>query len=73
MKSSAPGPKEDLDDVRAVMKNRRIRHLPVCDGERQPAGSDLDRRLERLRCLEPGSDDSLPERVHLRTSIKRKT
>ena len=25
------GPKEDLDEVRAVMKNRRIRHLPVCD------------------------------------------
>ena len=27
------GPKEDLDDVRATMKDRRIRHLPVCDGE----------------------------------------
>ena len=27
------GPREDLDEVRAVMKNRRIRHLPVCDGE----------------------------------------
>ena len=26
-------PKEDLDDVRTTMKNRRIRHLPVCDGE----------------------------------------
>ena len=25
------GPGEDLDEVRAVMKNRRIRHLPVCD------------------------------------------
>ena len=25
------GPKEDLDEVRTVMKNRRIRHLPVCD------------------------------------------
>lgn len=25
------GPREDLDEVRAVMKNRRIRHLPVCD------------------------------------------
>jgi CBS domain-containing protein len=27
------GPKEDLDEVRAVMKNRRIRHLPVCDDD----------------------------------------
>ena len=27
------GPKEDLDEVRAVMSNRRIRHLPVCDGQ----------------------------------------
>ena len=27
------GPREDLDEVRAVMKNRRIRHLPVCDGD----------------------------------------
>ena len=27
------GPKEDVDEVRAVMKNRRIRHIPVCDGE----------------------------------------
>jgi CBS domain-containing protein len=25
------GPKEDLDEVRTVLKNRRIRHLPVCD------------------------------------------
>ena len=25
------GPREDLDEVRAVFKNRRIRHLPVCD------------------------------------------
>src|SRR5687768_2739424 len=25
--------KEDLDDVRTTMKNRRIRHLPVCDGD----------------------------------------
>lgn len=25
------GPKEDLDEVRTVMKNRRFRHLPVCD------------------------------------------
>ena len=24
-------PTEDLDEVRTVMKNRRIRHLPVCD------------------------------------------
>lgn len=27
------GPTEDLDDVKTVMRNRRIRHLPVCDGE----------------------------------------
>lgn len=27
------GPKEDVDEVRTVMKNRRIRHLPVCDDE----------------------------------------
>ena len=26
-------PDADLDDVGAIMKNRRIRHLPVCDGE----------------------------------------
>lgn len=26
-------PKEDLDEVRTVMKNRRIRHLPVCDSD----------------------------------------
>jgi CBS domain-containing protein len=25
------GPREDLDEVRTVFKNRRIRHLPVCD------------------------------------------
>jgi CBS domain-containing protein len=25
------GPREDVDEVRAVMKNRRFRHLPVCD------------------------------------------
>ena len=25
------GPREDLDEVRTVMKNRRFRHLPVCD------------------------------------------
>ena len=27
------GPAEDLDEVRTVMKNRRIRHLPVCNAE----------------------------------------
>jgi CBS domain-containing protein len=27
------GPKDDLDDVRSIMKDRRIRHLPVCDSE----------------------------------------
>lgn len=27
------GPKEDVDEVRTVMMNRRIRHLPVCDDE----------------------------------------
>jgi CBS domain-containing protein len=26
-------PDADLDDVGAIMKNRRIRHLPVCDNE----------------------------------------
>ncbi len=26
-------PDADLDDVGAIMMNRRIRHLPVCDGE----------------------------------------
>jgi CBS domain-containing protein len=29
------GPNEEVDEVAAVMKNRRIRHLPVCgDGGR---------------------------------------
>ena len=27
------GPDADLDDVGAIMMNRRIRHLPVCDGD----------------------------------------
>lgn len=27
------GPGEDLDDVKTVMRNRRIRHLPVCDSQ----------------------------------------
>jgi CBS domain-containing protein len=27
------GPKEDVDEVRTVLMNRRIRHLPVCDDE----------------------------------------
>jgi CBS domain-containing protein len=26
-------PKEELDDLRTVMKNRRIRHVPVCDDD----------------------------------------
>ena len=26
-------PDADLDDVSALMKNRRIRHVPVCDGK----------------------------------------
>ncbi len=30
------GPTEDLDDVRTTLKNRRIRHLPVCEN-----GGDL--------------------------------
>jgi CBS-domain-containing membrane protein len=25
------GPDTDLDDVSSIMKNRKIRHLPVCD------------------------------------------
>jgi CBS domain-containing protein len=27
------GPKEDIDEIRTVMKNRRFRHLPVCEDE----------------------------------------
>jgi CBS domain-containing protein len=27
------GPDEDIDEVAAVMKERRVRHIPVCDGE----------------------------------------
>ncbi|HEV2294493.1 MAG TPA: CBS domain-containing protein [Tepidisphaeraceae bacterium] len=26
-------PETDLDDVSAIMKNRRVRHVPVCDDE----------------------------------------
>ncbi len=26
------GPHTDLDDVSAIMKTRRVRHVPVCDG-----------------------------------------
>lgn len=32
------GAGEDLDEVRAVMKNRRIRHLPVCEGDGRLVG-----------------------------------
>ena len=32
------GPKEDLDDVRTVMMNRRFRHLPVCDDDGKLVG-----------------------------------
>ena len=31
-------PGADLDDVAAIMKNRRVRHVPVCDGEGQLVG-----------------------------------
>ena len=31
-------PDTDLDEVRATMKNRRIRHLPVCDGDGRLSG-----------------------------------
>ena len=31
-------PNMDLDDVSAVMKNRRVRHVPVCDGDGQLLG-----------------------------------
>lgn len=27
------GPREDVDEVRTVLKNRRIRHLPVCNDD----------------------------------------
>jgi len=27
------GPHTDMDEISAIMKNRRIRHLPVCDDE----------------------------------------
>lgn len=27
------GPTTDLDEISAIMKTRRIRHLPVCDGD----------------------------------------
>lgn len=32
------GPDADLDEVGAVMRNRRIRHLPVCDDDGQMRG-----------------------------------
>jgi CBS domain-containing protein len=32
------GPDEDLDEVSTVMKNRRIRHLPVCDEDGRLSG-----------------------------------
>ena len=32
------GPKEEVDEVAAVMKNRRIRHLPVCGENGRLAG-----------------------------------
>jgi CBS domain-containing protein len=31
-------PDADLDDVAAIMKNRRVRHVPVCDGDGQLVG-----------------------------------
>ena len=31
-------PDTDLDDVAAIMKNRRVRHVPVCDGGGQLVG-----------------------------------
>ena len=31
-------PDADLDDVAAIMKNRRVRHVPVCDGAGQLLG-----------------------------------
>jgi CBS domain-containing protein len=31
-------PSADLDDVAAIMKNRRVRHVPVCDGNGQLVG-----------------------------------
>ena len=31
-------PNADLDEVAAIMKNRRVRHVPVCDGNGQLVG-----------------------------------
>ena len=31
-------PSADLDDVAAIMKNRRVRHVPVCDTDGQLVG-----------------------------------
>jgi CBS domain-containing protein len=31
-------PTTDVDDVAAIMKDRRVRHLPVCDGEGELRG-----------------------------------
>ena len=36
--SSASEPDTDLDEVSTLMKDRRIRHLPVCDPDRGLVG-----------------------------------
>ena len=32
------GPEMDIDDVSAILKQTRVRHLPVCDGDGQIVG-----------------------------------
>lgn len=32
------GPQTDLDEVSTIMKNHRVRHLPVCDGDDRLTG-----------------------------------
>ena len=27
------GPMTEIDEISAIMKNRRVRHVPVCDGD----------------------------------------
>jgi CBS domain-containing protein len=47
------GPETTLEEARGVMKNRRIRHLPVLDGEGRLMGlisiGDLNARMEHAQ------------------------
>ena len=47
------GPDTTLEEARGVMKNRRIRHLPVLDGEGRLMGlvsiGDLNARMEHAQ------------------------